>query len=174
MSVFCCKREIFVVCRSPPSVLVFYLKKTETEGYIMARINLRDYYPLDIPDFFVEVIDEVADQLKQFNRKDHANYERRRVHKAYYSLDANDGIEKDVILLVLSPEEIYERKMSNQELYAAINSLPEKQAKRLYAHFFLDMSKAQIARIEGVGKSRVSHSINQVLKNIEKFLKSNS
>lgn len=139
----------------------------------MARINLRDYYPVDIPDFFVEVTDAVADQFKQFNRKDHADYERRRVHKAYYSLDANDGIEKDVILLVLSPEEIYERKMSNQELYTAINSLPEKQAKRLYAHFFLDMNMAQIARIERVGKSRVSHSINQALKNIEKYLKNN-
>ena len=140
---------------------------------MMAIINMRDYYPVDIPDFFVEVTDEVADQLKQFNRKDHADHERRRVHKAYYSLDADDGIEKDIVLLVLSPEEVYERKLSNQELYAAINSLPEKQAKRLYAHFFLDMSIAQIARIEGVGKSRVSHSINQALKNIEKLLKSN-
>jgi DNA-directed RNA polymerase specialized sigma24 family protein len=80
---------------------------------------------------------------------------------------------RDVVLLVLSPEEVYERKMSNQELYAAINNLPEKQAKRLYAHFFLDMNIAQIARIERVGKSRVSHSINQALKNLEKFLKNN-
>ncbi len=139
----------------------------------MARINLRDYYPVDIPDFFVEVTDEVADQLKQFNRKDHADYERRRVHKAYYSLDANDGIEKNAVLLVLSPMEIYERKLSNLELYAAISRLPEKQAKRVYAHLFLDMSKAQIARIEGVNKSRISRSINQALKNIEKFLKRN-
>lgn len=92
----------------------------------------------------------------------------------YYSLDADDGIEKDVILLVLSPEEIYECKMSKQELYAAINSMPEKQAKRIYAHFFLDMSKAEIARIEGVSKSAVTHSIEQGLKSIEKFLKNNS
>jgi RNA polymerase sigma-70 factor (ECF subfamily) len=77
-------------------------------------------------------------------------------------------------LLVLSPEEIYERKMSKQELYAAINSMPEKQAKRIYAHFFLDMSKAEIARIEGVSKSAVTHSIEQGLKSIEKFLKNNS
>ncbi|AHF09059.1 MULTISPECIES: sigma factor-like helix-turn-helix DNA-binding protein [Dehalobacter] len=139
----------------------------------MARINLRNYYSVDIPDLFVEVTEEVADLLRQYNRKDHADYERRRIHKAYYSLDADDGIEKDVVLLVLSPEEVYERKLSNQELYAAINRLPEKQAKRLYAHFFLDMSIAQIARIERVGKSRVSHSINQALKNIEKFLISN-
>ncbi|AFV01206.1 MULTISPECIES: sigma factor-like helix-turn-helix DNA-binding protein [unclassified Dehalobacter] len=137
----------------------------------MTKINLKDYYLVDKSDFFVEVTPAVANLLKQFSRKDHADYERRRVHKAYYSLDADDGIEKDVVLLVLSPEEIYERKLSNQELYAAINSLPEKQAKRLYAYFFLDMSKAQIARIEGVNKSRIAHSINQALKNMEKFLK---
>jgi RNA polymerase sigma-70 factor (ECF subfamily) len=137
----------------------------------MKRINLRDYYPFYKSDFFIEVTDEVVELLRQFARKDHADFERRRVHKAYYSLDAGDGIERDVVLLVLSPEEIYERKMSKQELYAAINSLPEKQAKRIYAHFFLEMSKAQIARIEGVGESTIRDSINRGLKNIEKFMK---
>jgi RNA polymerase sigma-70 factor (ECF subfamily) len=137
----------------------------------MKRINLRDYYPFYKSDFFIEVTDEVVELFRQLTRKDHADFERRRVHKAYYSLDAGDGIERDVVLLVLSPEEVYERKMSNQELYAAINSLPEKQAKRIYAHFFLEMSKAQIARIEGVGESTIRDSINRGLKNIEKFMK---
>lgn len=137
----------------------------------MKKINLRDYYPFYQCDFFIEVADELAGLLKQFDRKEHADFERRRIHKAYYSLDADDGIEKEVVLLVLSPDEIYERKLSNQELYAAIHSLPEKQAKRIYAHFFLDMSKAEIARIEGVSKTAVSHSIGQALKSIEKFLK---
>jgi RNA polymerase sigma-70 factor (ECF subfamily) len=57
-------------------------------------------------------------------------------------------------------------------LYAAINSLPDKQAKRIYAYFFMDMSKTQIARIEGVNKSQVFRSIDKALKNIEKFLRS--
>lgn len=133
----------------------------------MKRINLRDYYPFFQSDFYVEVADIVVELFKQFSRREHADFERRRVHKAYYSLDANDGIERDIVLLVLSPEEIYERKMSNQELYAAIHSLPEKQAKRIYAHFFLDMSKGEIARIEGAGESTIRDSINRGLKNIE-------
>ena len=137
----------------------------------MKRINLRDLYPFYKSDFFIEITDEVAELIKQIEQKEHADYERVRVHKAYYSLDAGDGIEKDIILLVLSPEEIYVRKLSKQELYAAINSLPEKQAKRIYAHFFLGMSKAEIARIEGVNKCQVSRSIDKALKNIEKFLK---
>ena len=83
----------------------------------MKIINLRDYYPFYQYDFFVEVPDEIVDLFTQFNRKEHSDYERRRVHKAYYSLDAGDNIEKDVVLLVLSPEELYERKLSKQELY---------------------------------------------------------
>lgn len=137
----------------------------------MKRINLRDYYPFYQSDFFVEVPDEVAELFRQFNQKEHADFERRRVHKAYYSLDTDDGMEKDFILLVLSPQEIYERKISKQELYASINNLPEKQAKRIYAHFFLGMSKAEIARIEGVSKSAVTHSIEQALKSMGNFLK---
>ncbi len=137
----------------------------------MKKVNLRDYYPFYTADFFIEVADEIAELFKQFERKEHADFERRRVHRAYYSLDAEDGIERDFILLVLSPQEIYERKLSYQELYAAINSLPEKQAKRIYAHFFLDMSKAQIARIEGIDPSSVKESIERGLKRMEKFLK---
>ena len=137
----------------------------------MIRINLRDYYPFYKSDFFVETTNEILELFKQLHRKEHADFERRRVYKTYYSLDADDGIEKEVILLVLSPEEIYERKMSKQELYAAIYSLPEKQAKRIYAHFFLNMSKAEIARIEGVDHSSVSDSIERGLKRMEKFLK---
>lgn len=137
----------------------------------MKKINLRDCYPFYHSDFFIEVPDIIVELFEQFSRREHADFERRRVHKAYYSLNTNDGIERDIVLLVLSPEEIYERKMSNQELYAAIHYLPEKQAKRIYAHFFLDMSKAEIARIEGVSKSAVTNSIEQGLKSIEKYFK---
>jgi RNA polymerase sigma-70 factor (ECF subfamily) len=168
---FCRKKENCIGCRSPPPLFWFLTQKNQNGGSYMKKINLRDLYPFYNSDFFIEVADEVAELIKQLDRKEHADYERIRVNKAYYSLDAGDGIERDIVLLILSPEEIYERKLSKQELYAAINSLPEKQAKRIYAHFFLGMSKAEIARIEGVNKCQVSRSIDKALKNIEKFLK---
>ncbi len=43
----------------------------------------------------------------------------------------------------------------------ALNSLPETQGRRVEAHFILGMSKADIARAEGVAKSRVSESIER-------------
>lgn len=137
----------------------------------MKRINLREHYPFYEYDFYIEVTDKLAELLVLFNRKNHADNERRRVYRAYYSLDVDDGIERDFTLLVMSAEEIYQRKMSYKELYAAINSLPEKQAKRIYAHFFIGMSKAEIARIEGVNKSTVARSIEKALRSMEKFLK---
>lgn len=136
----------------------------------MKKINLRDLYPFYKSDLFIEVAEEVADLINQIDKKEHADYERARVYKAYYSLDVGDGIEKDIVLLVSSPEEIYERKLSKQELYAAINSLPEKQAKRIYAHFFLEMSKAEIAKAEDVSKPAIGNSIKQGLIGIENFL----
>lgn len=137
----------------------------------MERINLKDYYPFYEYDFFLEVTDELAELLKLLKRKNHADYERRRTHKAYYSLDTDNGIEIDFTLLVLSPEEIYQQKMNYKVLYASINSLPDKQAKRIYAHFFLGMNKAEIARVEGVNKSTITRSIEQALRSMERFLK---
>ena len=91
--------------------------------------------------------------------------------KATYSLDREDGIERDILFVSLSPDELYERKLTQEQLHAAIASLPDKQAKRIYAHFFLGMSKTAIARAEGVSKVSVAESIKRGLCSIEKFLK---
>ena len=75
------------------------------------------------------------------------------------------------LFVALSPCEIYERKVTMQELNAAISSQPEKQAKRIYAHFVLGMSKTNIARAEGVDEKVVCLAIERGLRNMEKFLK---
>ena len=61
--------------------------------------------------------------------------------------------------------------MTVEQLHAAIASLPDKQAKRIYAYYFLGMSKSAIARTEGVSKAVVGDAIDRGLKNMEKFLK---
>ncbi|MBR0597798.1 sigma-70 family RNA polymerase sigma factor [Sinanaerobacter chloroacetimidivorans] len=136
----------------------------------MKTINLRDYYPAYTSDTFLEVQDEIIEALTQFKRDDHAYYERRRVHKAYYSLDLDDGIENAVLFREPSPQEIYEKKIADQELYTAIRSLPERQARRIHACFFHGMSKAAIARAEGVCASTVCKSIACGLHRMEKAL----
>ena len=100
----------------------------------MAIINLRDYYPFYTSDCFMEVSEEVAEMFKEFDRKEAAYRLRTYRHKAYYSLDRDDGLEHEAVFVVLSPHELYERKVTMQELHAAIASLSNKQAKRIYAH----------------------------------------
>lgn len=156
-------------CRSPP--LRFGFLKKSKRRIKMIQINLRDFYPIYTSDCFVEVPDEVAALLLAHVRNEAAYQRRTYRHRAHYSLDRGDGIEHDILFVSLSPCEIYERKVTNEQLHAAIASLPDKQAKRVYAHYFLGMSKAAIARAEGIGKATVGESINRGLKGIEKFLK---
>lgn len=137
----------------------------------MIKINLRDYYPFYQKDCFVDIPDEVAQELRNFDRMESAYQRRMYRNKAQYSLDRGDGIEHDILFVSLSPWEIYERKVTYEQLHAAISSLPDKQAKRIYAHFFMEMSCAAIAEAEGVSEAAVREGIDRGLRNVEKYLK---
>ena len=158
--------------RSPPFNLSKIHKNLRKVERKMKTINLRKLYPLYYTeDYYIEVSDEVAEQIKSADRVEHAYTERIRYHKAYYSLDAGDGIEKDAVFISKTPQEIYERKLSNEDLSAAINKLPDKQAKRIYARYFQNMSLTDIARVEHVDVAAVKRSIDRALKCIAKILK---
>ena len=135
------------------------------------KINLRDYYPNYTHDHFIEVEDIIAATLKAFDLLHKSQQKRINRNKAYYSLDRNSGIERDIVVIVLKPSEIYERKLTNQELYAAMNNLSEKQARRIYAHYFLEMSKYAIAKAESVDESSIRKSIETGLKRMIMFLR---
>lgn len=138
----------------------------------MTKINLREQYPdFYSTDTFIEVPDEVADFMREYDRKEAAYRRRTYYHKAFYSLDRGDGIEYDAIFSSVTPWEVYERKLTLEQLHAAISTLPDKQAKRLNAYYFLGMSKAEIARAEGVNKSQVTRSIDRALSALKNFLK---
>ena len=53
--------------------------------------------------------------------------------------------------------------------YAAVMKLPEKQAKRIYARYYLGMTVNEIAEVEGVDPSRVRDSIRRGLKQLAKY-----
>lgn len=137
----------------------------------MVKINIRDFYPYTQEDSYIEVSTEVADVMNAFERAE-ASYERKiRRYKAYYSLDRKNGIERSVLFTSLSPQELYERRLTREELHAAISQLPDKQATRIYAHYLLGMSKEEIAGAEGISWHTVHQSIQQGLKRMEKILK---
>lgn len=137
----------------------------------MKIINMRDYYSFYTSDCFIEVPDEVAALLHNFELREAAYRLRTYRNKAYYSLDRGDGIEHEILFVSLSPCEVYERKVTVEQLHAAIASLPDKQAKRIYARYFLGMSKASIAEAEGVDERAVRRAIACGLRNLEAYLK---
>ena len=136
----------------------------------MQKINLRDLYP-DVykTDHFVEVTEDVLEAIRATERAE-AAYDRRMYrYKAYYSLDCDNGIENAILLKPQSPETLMEEKQLREKLYAAVMTLPEKQAKRIYARYYLGMRVSEIAAAEGVDPSRVRESIRRGLRQLAKY-----
>lgn len=140
----------------------------------MKTINLRALYPDQYTsDYFIEVPDQLAWELHQFDLNEAAYQLRTYRHQAYYSLDSGDGIEKEALFVASTPDELYEKKLTNQQLYAAIRQLSENQAKRVYAYYFLDMDEYEIAKAEGISQQAVHSAICRAMRNLEKILKNN-
>ena len=138
----------------------------------MAKINLREQYPdFYKNDYIIEVPDEVAAIMQEYDRLEAAYRRHTYYHKAHYSLDRGDGIEYNELFVSVTPYEIYERKVTMEQLHAAIASLPDKQAKRITARYFLGLTSEAIAKSEGVSVTAVNDSLQRGLRNIEKFLK---
>lgn len=136
----------------------------------MQKINLRELYP-DIykTDLFVEVNDEVQ-QVFLADERAEAAYERKMYrYKAQYSLDCENGIENAVLWKPQSPEMLLEEEQFQEQLYSAVMALPEKQAKRIYARYYLGMTVNEIAKAERVDPSRVRDSIRRGLKQLAKY-----
>ncbi len=146
----------------------------------MPIINLRKYYyPTYKTDTFIEVSDEVAEALLLMLRAEN-NYERKRFyHKAFFSLDCEDGIENDAIGWAQpSPEDYmieWEEQIAHERLLLhmqeSFSILTPIQARRLHARYFLGMKIREIAATEGVSPSQVSDSVRAAVKKLQKYFK---
>ena len=99
---------------------------------------------------YPDVAEEVMETIRAAERAE-AAYERKMYrYKAQYSLDCENGIENAVLLKPQTPEMLLEEKQFQEQVYAAVMKLPEKQAKRIYARYYLGMTVNEIAEVEGV------------------------
>lgn len=129
----------------------------------MKRVKLKDEYYWYSDDEYIDVSDEVAEVFSQFHKELQRYRAKVRYHRAFYSIDT--GVDGHILFVAATPDEIYERKVSQEQMYAAINQLPEAQARRIYAKFFQGMSIHQIAKIECINERTVRKSIAGGLKN---------
>ncbi|MDD2957189.1 MAG: sigma-70 family RNA polymerase sigma factor [Lachnospiraceae bacterium] len=146
----------------------------------MAIINLRKYYyPIYKKDTFVEVSDEVAEALLLLLREENNRERKLWYHKAFFSLDRDDGIENDAIgweqpspeeILIVAEEEAA-HELLLRHLSEAFSILTPTQARRLHARYMLGMKIRAIAAAEGVNPSQVSDSVRSAIKKLQKHFK---
>lgn len=67
-------------------------------------------------------------------------------------------------------EDIVLRNIQTENLYEAIDKLPEAQRRRLWMYFFDGMTYEQIAEFEKCKHPAVVKSVKAALKNLKKFL----
>ena len=124
------------------------------------EIPLSELHPFKNHPFKVkddEAMMETADSIKQYGV----------LVPAIARPDPEGGYE--LVLKPQTPEMLLEEKQFQEQVYAAVMKLPEKQAKRIYARYYLGMAVNEIAEVEGVDPSRVRDSIRRGLKQLVKY-----
>ena len=119
----------------------------------------------------VKVTEDVLEVILADQRADAAHERRMYRYKAHYSLNHSNGIEKAILSHTPTPGDLLEEKQQRERLYDAVMSLPEKQAKRVYARFYLGMTVMEIAAAEKVDASCVRRSIRNGLNHLAKKLR---
>lgn len=144
----------------------------------MQTVNLKKYYyPLFTKDTFVEVSDEVAEALLLMHREENNRIRKMYYHKAYFSLDREDGIENDALCgFEKSPEEILMEQeeerfflLTLERLEEALSYLTPTQARRIRARYLSGMAIQEIVASEGMSVSVVSESIRSGLKKLRTY-----
>ena len=127
----------------------------------MKTIDLKKYY--HDPELYDEsnlvvVTDEVAEVMDRSIMEEKSFFMRRYRAKAFYSLDYGNGIEHYVIFREESPEELYEKKLTMQQLNHALSKLPVKEGQHIYARYFLGKNCKEIAAAEKIStRSAYNH-----------------
>lgn len=138
----------------------------------MRSINLKVYYPEYYQiDCWIEVSDAVAQIMEEERCAEMARRRQIFRHRAHYSLDRHDGIERGVLHMGETPFELLEREYIQNQIEVACLRLTLKQSKRIYSRYYLGMSETEIAQMEGVAVASVHESIERGLKRLGKILK---
>lgn len=146
----------------------------------MTVINLkRYYYPLVKMDVFVEVPDEIADALLHLRREENNRTSKIWYHKAYFSLDCEDGIENCAIGWaqpspeddMIQAEDEAAHELLLEHLQEAIGQLTPTQARRLHMRYMLEMKYREIAAIEGISTTQASDSVRAAVIKLRNYFK---
>ena len=86
----------------------------------MKKINLRNYYPFYSCDDIIEVSDELDMLFREYMLLEEAYRIRKYRYKAFYSLEGNEGIEREALKLPLPPDEILEQRQMTELIFKGL------------------------------------------------------
>lgn len=117
----------------------------------------------------VEVSTPVKELLEQSNRQIRSQRRQDRRHLDYVDFigglsdAAMNHPQADAVDLIIKMD-------CYRQLYTAIGKLPEVQRRRLLLHFVDNLTYRQIAELEGVNQTAISHSIKRAIIQLKKYL----
>ena len=137
----------------------------------MKYIDLRKEYPhLDSTYVEYPVSYKIDAMFEQYRLAEQALEKRRSRNGDVISLENQPGVEAHILERVPGPEEEVMRHIQNEELYKAMRSIPRKQADRIYAYYFMDMTLEEIAAADGASVQAVYYSIQAGKKDLKRIL----
>ena len=123
----------------------------------MKVVNLKLLYPdIYVNDLYILVEDKI---YKILNRKTTEKI-------TFISFS-----EQDFDIVPFAYSENYDFEFLEELLISKLNELPSKQMNRIYEAYYLNLSKSEIARIEGCTEGAVRKSINRGLRQLERKIK---
>lgn len=133
-------------------------------GICMKHIRLSDYYYFEDRTKSIEVSDEIYQVFVDDKRRqtDYAQYTRS--HKAIYSLDYGDNVERLAVVKPATPEQILLQREMTDAVWRAFSTLEQVQQRRIYANVVMGIKKVQIAILENVDESAVRKAIKRGIK----------
>ena len=137
----------------------------------MKYIDLRREYPHLVSTYSEYPVSYKIDAMfEQCRLAEQALEKRKSRNGDVISLENEPWVEAHILEQVPGPEEKTMEHIRNEELYRALRLIPRKQAERIYAYYFMDMTLEEISCVDGVSKAAVHKSIELGKKNLRKLL----
>lgn len=120
-------------------------------------------------DIEVEISEEVYNEINKNHRDDSVQGRKVRRYNEKSEMTENKLHEKCLFKAIAMDEAVL-KKISNAELHKAIDSLKEKQRRRVYMYYFERLKLREIAEIEGCSITAIWYSLWYAKNNLRTML----
>lgn len=148
-------------------------RKDKYNPYSFKKMDINDKYIISFTNNNNKVELEISNELYSvFNNSELTDlsimneFDR---HIEHSELNENT-LNKRKFIEDIGVEDIVIKKIEEEQLHLAIDSLPLKQKSRVQKYFFENLTQKEISQIENCSVRAIQYSIECAIKNLKKFL----